>query len=186
MLIADFKPFPVLETERMVLEQINMEHLADLFLLRSDMATMQYISRPVATSEEDIAEIINKISTLTENNDGIVWGIRLKEREGLIGTIGYHRLIKEHYRAEMGYMLLPGWWKQGLMTEAANRVLDYGFGTLGLNSIEAHINPQNIKSARLLVKLNFVKEAYLKENFFKMGTFEDTEIYSLLHRNRIR
>jgi ribosomal-protein-alanine N-acetyltransferase len=57
------------------------------------------------------------------------------------------------------------------MDEVAKAVLDYGFNTLKLHSIEANINPENIASQKLLEKNGFVREAYFKENFFWQGKF---------------
>ena len=43
----------------------------------------------------------------------------MKEAPGkLIGYIGYWRMKKEHYRAEIGYALHPAFWKKGIMKEA--------------------------------------------------------------------
>ena len=48
----------------------------------------------------------------------------------VIGSICYWRLLKQHYRAEIGYALHPQYWKKGLMKEAILKVLDYGYNTM--------------------------------------------------------
>ncbi len=73
----------------------------------------------------------------------IQWAITLKKEDKLIGTIGYHIIEKEHYRAEIGYMLSPHYWNNGLMSEALKGVVNFGFGQMGLHTIEARINPVN-------------------------------------------
>lgn len=109
-------------------------------------------------------------------------GCYIKKEDTLVGTIGYHIIEKEHYRAEIGYMLHPKLWSKGLMSEAISVVLDFGFNQMGLHSIEARINPANKQSAKILTKHSFIKEGYFKENYFYNGTFWDSEIYSLLKR----
>ena len=89
-------------------------------------------------------------------------------------------MLKEHYRAEIGYVLDPAYWRKGIMKETILRTLDYGFSTLGLHSVEARINPHNIASASVLESTGFVREAYFKEDFFHRGKFEDTAVYSRL------
>ena len=59
-------------------------------------------------------------------------------------------------------------------------VLDYGFTTMLLHSVEANVNKDNAASMKLLAKNNFVREAYFKENYFYNGRFLDSVIYSLL------
>jgi ribosomal-protein-alanine N-acetyltransferase len=79
-------------------------------------------------------------------------------------------------------MLLPQFWNKGLMSEAIKKVLDFGFNTMELHSIQANIDPNNMVSAAILKKFNFEREAYFKENFFFNGKFMDSEIYSLLNK----
>jgi len=62
-------------------------------------------------------------------------------------------------------------------------VIDYGFNTLHLHSIEGKINPVNIASAKTLESTGFIREALFKEDFFFNGQFEDTAIYSILNPN---
>ena len=180
MLELNFTPFPVLETERLILRNIAMSYEEDIFLLRSNIDAMKYIHRPLAKTIEDARALIDKMAGMTTNNEGIQWGISLKNDSRIIGTIGYHRTDKEHYRAEIGYMLDPAYWNKGISSEAASKVIDFGFNQMKVHSIEAKINPANIYSSRLLLKQNFVKEAYFKEDFFWNGEFLDTEVYSLL------
>jgi ribosomal-protein-alanine N-acetyltransferase len=98
----------------------------------------------------------------------------------LIGTIGFYRNNLNNHRGEVGYMLEQKYWRNGYMNEALCRILDFGFYDLKFHSIEACINPDNDASRAILLKNNFVKEAYFKENFYYDGKFTDTEVYSLL------
>jgi [ribosomal protein S5]-alanine N-acetyltransferase len=117
------------------------------------------------------------------NNEKITWGIFLKETVQLIGTIGYVNIYKENYRAEIGYLLSPGFHGKGMMTEALKRTIEYGFNELKLHSIEAIVHPDNTASTKLLEQNRFVKEAYLKDNQFFDGKFIDSVIYSRLNTN---
>ena len=119
---------------------------------------------------------------MNEITERIQWAIALKTENKIVGTIGYHRIEKEHYRAEVGYMLHPDYWNTGLMTEALKVIIDFGFDEMNLHSIEGNINPNNAVSRKILEKFGFVKEAYFKENYFFNGKFFDSEVYSLLKR----
>ena len=66
------------------------------------------------------------------------------------------------------------------MQEAFNKVLEFGFNSMNLHSIEANVNPENKASIKLLERNNFIREAYFRENYFFDGKFLDTAIYSLL------
>ncbi len=183
MLELNFKPFPTLETERMVIRRITKKDVDDLFFLRTNEETMTYLDRAKAASTEEVKDLIRKIDTGIKQNTAIGWGISLKNHTELIGTISYHRIEKEHYRAEVGYMLKPAYWKQGLISEALKKVIDYGFNHMKLHSIEANVNPNNAGSIMLLEKMGFVKEAHFKENYYYNGQFLDSVIYSLISAN---
>lgn len=178
-----FSPFPKIETGRLLLRQIIKTDAAELLLLRSSEKVMQYIDKERTKTIPEAEELIKRIENDINNNEGITWGISLKQKpEKLIGTIGFWRIIKNHYRAEIGYMIHPDYWGKGLMKEAVQAVIDFGFSAIQLHSIEAHINPANRASAALLEKTGFVREAYFKEDFFFRGKFLDTAIYSLLKK----
>jgi [ribosomal protein S5]-alanine N-acetyltransferase len=87
---------------------------------------------------------------------------------------------KEHYRAEIGYALHPEHQGIGLMQEALNAVLDYGFTVMNLHSVEANVNPNNAASINLLQRNGFMREGMFRENYFYNGKFLDSAIYSLL------
>jgi ribosomal-protein-alanine N-acetyltransferase len=183
MLDPNFSPFPELTTERLLLRCIKMTDAPELFILRSLDTTMQYIDREKMISIEQAEEFIKKILGSLEANEGIMWCITLKEKpETLIGTIGHWRLMKQHYRSEVGYMLHPDYWKKGIMKEALQEIIKFGFDIMKLHSMEAHIDPVNTASAYVLEKAGFIREAYFKEDFFYKGRFSDTAVYSLLAR----
>jgi len=181
MLCPNFSPFPEIQTERLLLRRMTTNDAEEILYLRSNDDVMKYIDRERTKSIEDAKSFLDKIDASLNSNNGIMWGITLKEKPGmLIGNIGYWRLIKEHYRAEVGYMLHPSFWKKGIMKEALLRVIDFAFDDMNLHSIEANINPGNTASAMLLESTGFIKEAYFKEDFFFNGAFHDTIIYSRL------
>ena len=182
MLEINFTPFHQLETDRLLLRRITTDDVNEIFALRSDAEIMKYIPRPLVKTNEDALEHIAMIEAKIVNNEGINWAITLKGSPKLIGIIGFYRMKPEHYRAEIGYILLPEFNGRGIISEAIKEVVNYGFKVMQLHSIEAIIDPENLGSAKVLEKNNFVKEAHLKENEFYEGRFLDTVIYSLLNK----
>lgn len=181
MLTINFAPFPNLETERLQLRRIVKDDVNEIFELRSNPETMKYIPRPLAKSNEDAMGHIALIDSKIENNEGINWAITLKNDTKLIGIIGHYRIKPEHYRSEIGYILLPEYHNKGIITEAIKCVVNYGFNEMRLHSIEAIIDPKNHVSEKVLQKNGFIKEAHLLENEFYEGKFLDTVIYSILN-----
>ena len=176
----NFHPFPVLTTERLVLREITQADVNELFVLRSDERIQKYLDREPAKSTEDAARFIQMITDAHAANEHINWGIALKDDPKLIGNICFWRIELAHYRAEIGYTLHPDMQNKGIMKEAIKAALDYGFGVMGLHSVEANVNPENAASIAVLERNGFVREGYFKENYFYNGRFIDSAIYSLL------
>lgn len=182
MLQLNFNPFPELATERLILRRITADDTNEIFKLRSDERVMKYIDKERAASIKDAEIFFNLINDSANANTGITWAIALKKSpDKMIGNIGFWRLIKEHYRAEIGYMLHPDFWNKGIMKEALAKAIDFGFNEMKLHSIEAQINTGNAASAHILESVGFMKEAHFKENYFFQGTFSDTIVYSKLN-----
>lgn len=183
MLEVNFFPFPVLKTNRLVLRQITPSDVDCVFKLRSNPETMKFVPRTIATTTEEAFNHIKAITKKIDNNEGINWAITLCNSPEMIGIIGHYLIQKENYRSEIGYMLLPEFSNQGIITEAIELVLDYGFSQLQLHSVEAIIDPKNAASEKVLIKNGFVKEAHFVENGFFEGVFIDSVVYSILKRN---
>ena len=81
-------------------------------------------------------------------------------------VIGFIKLNveKEHNRAHMAYGLSKSYWGKGIVPEAANALLDWGFGELGLDKIFAGADGENVQSQRVMEKMGMVREAYLKSH----------------------
>ena len=182
MLNFNFTPFPVLESDRLLFRRLDNSDVAEIYKLRSDEKVMQFIPRALVKSNDDALEHIRLIDEKIQDNTGINWAICFKGDARMIGIIGFYRIKPEHFRAEIGYMLLPEYQGTGIVTEAISRLVPYGFNDMQLHSIEAIIDPENTASARVLEKNGFVKEAHFRENEFFNGKFLDTVVYSLIKK----
>lgn len=175
-----FNPFPEITTKKLLLRQITEKDVNEIFFLRSDERVMRYIDKARAETLDDAYEFIRKIADLEERTDAVTWAICPKGDSKLIGTILFWNIKKEHFRAEVGYVLHPDYWGKGIMQEAITAVIDYGFKVMKLHSIEANVNPGNAASIKLLERNKFIREAYFREDYYYNGKFLDTAIYSLL------
>lgn len=176
--VFDF--FPVFESERLTFRSFNAFDTQKLYEIRSNEEVLKYMDTEGHHLLNDAVAMIDAIHHSFVAHNGINWVIEQKETHQMIGYIGFWRIMKEHVRAEIGYALSPEFWGKGFMTEAIQKIVDFGFTTFKLHSIEANINPLNLRSEKVLQKMGFKKEAHFKENFYFNGSFFDSIIYSLL------
>lgn len=89
--------------------------------------------------------------------------------------------------ADIGYELDPRFWGCGYATEAAQAMLAFGFGPLGLHRITAECLAENSASAHVLEKIGMQREGYLRENVWMKGRRWDTLLYAILeHEYHVR
>ncbi|MBK8515765.1 MAG: GNAT family N-acetyltransferase [Saprospiraceae bacterium] len=183
MMTVDFETFPVLSSGRLEFRELSLLDVNEIFELRSDPELMKYIPRPMVNCKQDAIDHIEQIHSLTARNEAINWAITEIGQSKLIGTIGFYRIKPEDFRAELGYMILGEYHNKGFITESIRTVIQYAFYTLGFNSIEALIDPENIVSARVLRKNGFERDGHIRENVFWEGKFLDTEVFTILKKD---
>jgi [ribosomal protein S5]-alanine N-acetyltransferase len=155
MLHRSFVPFPILTTERLTLRQLEINDEQEIFTLRSDNEINKYLGRQVANTIDDARNFINRINENINKNDSVYWAITLNDTNILVGTICLFSFSDEDAKCEIGYELLTNFQGQGIMKEAAEKVIDYAFNTIKVQKIEAIFHRDNQRSINLLEKLLF-------------------------------
>lgn len=176
-----FLNFPQLETDRLLLREINLSDAPNMYSYFSRDEVTKFYDLESFTSEKQAENLIHKFHQRYSEKKQIRWAITLNDNNQLIGTCGFHAIEAEHYKAEIGYELHPNYWGQGIMTEVIGAVIRYGFSNMKLNRIEAFYDPRNISSGRVLEKNGFVFEGVLKKRYFEKGEFVDAAISAILN-----
>ena len=177
-----FSDLPTLETERLVLRKMRLDDAEDLFEYACDPEVSIYTTWSPHQSVQDSQEFLLRILSLYESGHLADWGIEHKADGKFIGTCGFAVWEPYHSKAEIGYAMSRQYWGQGLMTEAARRVIDFGFENMQLNRVEARCMVENIGSARVMEKSGMTYEGILREHMYAKGRYNDLKIYSILRR----
>jgi [ribosomal protein S5]-alanine N-acetyltransferase len=148
-------PFPVLKTGRLMLRRLVAEDRKALFILRNDEQVSRFIQRNRMNSETEVAAFMEKIWSDGDRGPNVYWAICLNNQLDLIGTICLWNFSEDQKQAELGYELFPAFQGRGLMSEAVQAVLDYGFKDLALTTIEACTHKNNMRSRKMLAKFQF-------------------------------
>ena len=173
--------FETIETRRLILKGISPDDMKYIF----ENLTKPEIKKILGhRSEEDYRkEEIKHIKGYSSYNRSFMLFLLIdKESNSIIGRCGLHNWNKEHKRAEIGYIMEDERFKgKGLMTEAINAIIDYGFNKLNLNRIEALVGIGNVPSLRLMERYNFKKEGVLRQHYHVSDNFEDSLLFSKLY-----
>ncbi|MEX0965673.1 MAG: GNAT family N-acetyltransferase [Bacteroidia bacterium] len=151
----DQNNFSEIKTERLFLRKLEQSDWEMISYLRTDKIVNKLVKRPGAGSKEKALEFINKTNEGIDRRDLFYWSISEKDKAKMIGSICLWNFSKDRKTAEVGYDLSPEFHGKGLMNEALQSVVDFGFNKLGLNSIEAYTHRENSSSVKLLERNKF-------------------------------
>lgn len=142
-----------LETPRLLLRPWAEEDAGDLYEYAKDPRVGPIAGWPIHKSREESVEIIRTVFH-APHVFAVVW----RENGKVIGSAGYvdrHQTLLPGPDDEIGYALNPAYWGRGLMPEAVEELLRYGFEDLGLHTIWCGHDEKNDKSRRVIEKCGF-------------------------------
>ncbi len=177
-----FESMPRLESARLVLREADASRDLDgLFELFADPEVARFTDTGPFTTIDEAVEVMAWIRDIFARQRGMRWVIApASAEERLIGTCGFNMWRTWNNSAEIGYDLARAHWGQGLMTEALNVVIRFGFERMGLNRVEADVTVGNDGSVKVLEKLGFHEEGVLRQRGFWKGDYHDLRLFSLL------
>jgi RimJ/RimL family protein N-acetyltransferase len=144
-----------LRTDRLELRPLTAVDLEAAHALWIDPGVRRYLWDDVVIPVETAREVLARSTTDFETRAFGLWGLYEPGASGLIGFCGCRSTPDDG--PELMFGLLPPWWRQGLVAEAATAVLTYLFTTLRLAQVVAATDVPNVASARVLERLGFVR-----------------------------
>ncbi|MGI9665592.1 MAG: GNAT family N-acetyltransferase [Acidimicrobiia bacterium] len=177
-----FEEMPRLETKRLVLRRFDTRADIDaLFDLFADPEVARYTDTGPFSERADAVEVAEWIDQIFAERVGMRWAITIGGKEGsLVGTAGFNHWDAHNSLAEIGYDLARDHWGQGLMTEALEAIVEFGFEAMNLNRIEADVTVGNDASIAVLEKLGFNREGLFRQRAFWKGSYHDLVFLGLL------
>jgi RimJ/RimL family protein N-acetyltransferase len=171
-----------LETPRLVLRPFRHADAADLFAMYSDPQVFRHIPvgdwKHIDEAHQRVARDINTMAA----GDYIRLAVERREDTRVIGEVLLFKFDRDSRRAEVGYALARAAWGCGYASEALAPLIEYGFGELDLNRLEAVIDPRNTASARVLERFGFRHEGTMREQYIVRGEPSDSSVWGLLQR----
>lgn len=175
-----FSSLPTLTTPRLTLRRLHLHDTKDLFRYASDPEVARHVLWDAHTNISQSRRFI--WGAIRQYRKGLPasFAIVHKQDERMIGTIGFMWLNTDHKSAEIGYSLSREYWNQGIMTEALNEVIRFGFDVLMLNRIEAQHELDNPASGRVMAKAGMKKEGIMRQRLINKGRKVDVAVYAIL------
>jgi len=144
----------IFETKRLVLRHMIADDIDSLFALYSDPEVRRYFPEGTLSYEETKEELEWFLNGHPRHPELGLWATIHKESNQFIGRCGLLPwTIEQRPEVEVAYMVGKQYWGQGLGTEAAQAVLEYGFGRLRLSRLICLIDRENLASINVATKI---------------------------------
>lgn len=177
-----FADLPTLTSERLVMQKMTESDTEDMFAYTSDADLLAHLPLNVTPTRAEAQAAIRSFMDMYHARRVAPWGITVRETGRHIGICGFESWNPVTDRAEIGFLVAREFWRQGYASEAARRVMRFGFEKMNLNRVEARVKPDNEPSRLLLQKLGMRYEGLMREHSWWRGRYHDLELYSLLKR----
>ncbi len=158
-----FQP-TILETRRLLFRRLILDDLDALFALYSDPEIRRYFPEGTLNYEETREELEWFLNGHPKHPELGLWATLYRETNQFIGRCGLLPwTIEGRSEVEVAYLLDKQYWRQGLGTEAAQAILDYGFEQLNLSRLICMVDPDNYASAKVAQNIGMTLEKEMKD-----------------------
>lgn len=168
-----------LETDRLILRPFILDDATRVQEIAGDKDVAKTtLNIPHPYSLEAAKSWIKNHPTMIKNGT-YPFAIVLKTERIIVGTMTI-RVNEAHKKGELAYWVGKEYWGNGYATEAAKKVVRYGFEDLNLNRIWAKAMSKNPASIKVMKNIGMRKEGVLKQDMIKSGVLVDSDIYGLV------
>lgn len=176
----------------------------NVYLRLFDESDVSSLHQIVVSEKERLYDWLNSLSPLETKNDvhrfikqntknfhnlydseakgslhGIQFGIFSEDTQ--VGMVGYQAVHRTHNMASVGYWIRENAEGRGLVLKSCEAMIDWGFQHLQLNRIEIQAAVDNTRSIAVAERLNFSKEALLRQVEKRNHAYIDHVLYRMLH-----
>lgn len=166
-----FSEMPTLETERLTLRPMKVSDAEDMYRYAKRLDVTEYLLWCPHPSQSYTEKYLRYIEQRYRLGDFYDWAVVEKQSGRMIGTCGFTRFDCPHNIGEIGYVLSPEVHGKGFGTEAASRVLAFGFEVVGLHRIEVKFMEGNAASLHVAEKLGMTFEGYRRDGMLVKGKY---------------
>lgn len=155
----------ILETDRLLLREMNMDDFDALYKVLSDSDIMQHY--PYTFDEKRVSDWIERNMNPNRQNGFGLWAVCLKDTGEMIGDCGLTlQNIEGEMLPEIGYHIRADHQRKGYAKEAAAAVRDWAFANTDYPALYSYCKYTNVGSYKTAesIGMHFEKEYPDPEN----------------------
>ena len=170
-----------LTTERLVLDDLTGQDLLNIQRVARDPGVMRYVLIWLENDEQVAGFLLNAIDEAQrQDRRGYVLAVRIPGTHEFAGFAMLEIDPGQESTAEVGYILLPDYWKNGYASEILRALLAFGFGELGLHRVYGKCDELNLPSVHVMEKCGLQYEGTLREHVWLRDHWRSTRYFGML------
>jgi [ribosomal protein S5]-alanine N-acetyltransferase len=177
---ADWRhALPVLTDGAVSLRELRTSDAASLLTLLTHEEVSRFISPP-PTSVEGFERFIAWAQRERAAGRYICFAVVPTGMDTAVGIFQVRQLEPSFATADWGFAIGQVFWGSGIFTASARLTIDFAFGIVGVNRLEARAVVDNGRGNGALAKVGAIREATLRRSFLRDGRFFDQALWSLV------
>ena len=169
----------ILETARLSLTPVVAEDAALVHPIMADPDVMAHWDVAEIEDPDVVDQLLAGQVEAMAGDRAFHWAMRLTADGTFLGLCDLSDIDWRHHRAEVGFILGKDSWGRGYAYEAMQAVLNFA-ATQGLRRLWARTLVGNESSEKLLTRLGFEQEGYLRGHVDRDGERRDCRLWGLL------
>lgn len=169
----------ILETERLTLAPLTSSDAPHVYPFLSDPEVMAHWDQaPIEDPDEVEACVVAQVAQMDQGK-AHYWAVRQSQTGDFLGYCELVDIDKRHHRAELRFIVARQGWGQGYGLEAVRALLAHA-ASIGLKRLIARTHVGDTRAEKLLERLGFEAEGYLKGHIHRDGERRDCRLFGLL------
>lgn len=175
-----FSHLPEMITERLTLRRMQVSDAEDMYEYASRQDVTRYLTWLPHPDRSYTRQYLQYLGDRYAAGMFYDWAIFYEPDCKMVGTCGFTSFNCAADSAEVGYVLNPEYWGRGIVSEALERVIRFGFEELSLHRIEARFMEGNERSRHVMERAGMTFEGVLREGMLVKGKYVSVGICSIL------
>ena len=152
------------QTKRLLASTIQESDTPAIDPIWSDPSVTEFLNIEPIHSFDDTVQRIRTLQQKAVERRAVRYTLIRKDTKEVVGTAGFNRLDLDHKVGEIGYELAEAHWGQGFGTEIVEALHSVALHGFGLETLQAIVHEDNVRSSHLLEKLHFHEVPFDRPN----------------------
>jgi RimJ/RimL family protein N-acetyltransferase len=170
---------PTIRGHKVTLREVRESDAPALLAMLTCEEVAEFIS-PLPSTVDGFEGFISEVHEERVAGNSFCYGIVPDGYEDAVGLFQVRQLEPGFGVAEWGFALGSPFWGSGAFQEGAHGVIDFAFGVIGVNRLEARSMASNVRGHAALRKMGARQEGILRRSFVRNGHYFDQILWSIV------